>query len=84
MGRDDPMTNGDYARATALLDEAAEAWERFRESWGALGREMRSIDPFLYDRIDAYPGWDGSRDVGGGSSLQDWMDEVAERLGVKA
>jgi hypothetical protein len=42
----------------------------------ALGREVRRLDPWQYERVDAYPGWNGSRDVGGGQDVAGWLNEI--------
>ena len=72
----------DYTEATEAYDEAQEAWERFTDAMGTLGRSMRRIDPWLYERVDAYPGWDGHRDVGAGQDMSEWLEEIGKRIGA--
>lgn len=66
--------------ALAELEEAREAFAEFREHWQAVGRAMRSLDNWRWHRVEAYPGWDGLRDVGAGQDLEGWMTEVEEAL----
>jgi hypothetical protein len=58
------------------LDEAREHYEAFQEAMRALGREVRRLDEWQWDRVDAYPGWEGTRDVGGGVDMAGWLDEI--------
>ena len=85
MKAQDRETTADAAkteaeRALALLDEAREAYDAFKTTWSEVGRAMRSLNRFEYERVDAYPGWQGTRDAGAGTSLEGWMDEVEESL----
>jgi hypothetical protein len=66
--------------ARAHLDEAREHYEAFCEAMRALGREVRALDEWQWQRVDAYPGWDGSRDVGGGIDMLGWLAEIATFL----
>lgn len=43
-----------------------------------LGRDVRKLDSWMYERVDAYPSWNGSRDVGGGREMPEWLDEIEE------
>lgn len=75
------MARQDDAR-TALdsLEVAREAYERFQEAWHEVGRITRHLDDWQWHRVEAYPGWDGRRDVGAGVDMEGWMTEVQERL----
>lgn len=66
--------------ALASLDDARRAYERFVESWEEVGRYLRRTDTWLAHRVEAYPGWHGSRDQGAGQSMTEWMDEVRRAL----
>lgn len=68
--------------AVAALDEAIEAYERFQEAMRELDRFIYRIDPFLHSRVEAYPGWYGTRDMGGGQDMMEWLEEIGRRLGV--
>ena len=35
----------------------------------ALGREVRHLDGWQYQRVDAYRGWEDTRDVGAGVDI---------------
>jgi hypothetical protein len=72
------MTEADAEELREALDAAQEAYVAFTEAWGDVGRIVRRKNHWLYDRVDAYPGWLGERDVGAGKSMQEWMDEVEE------
>lgn len=73
------MANTETVKA---LDEARDAWETFREKMWTLGREVRKTEYSLHRRVEAYPGWDCTRDVGAGLSMDGWLDEIATVLGV--
>ncbi|MFO7533902.1 MAG: hypothetical protein R6W93_15710 [Candidatus Limnocylindrales bacterium] len=62
--------------ARTHLDEAREHYEAFQESMRALGEEVRHLDEWQWQRVDAYPGWHGTRDVGGGQDMAGWLDEI--------
>ena len=62
------------------LAEAREHYEAFQESMRALGREVRQLDEWQWQRVDAYPGWDGTRDVGAGVDMVGWLDEIERFL----
>jgi len=74
------------ARATEVdemrreLDEARAAYEEFQQHWSAVGRMLRTSSlpqaEWQYQRVDAYPSWEGTRDVGSGVDMLGWMDEV--------
>ena len=70
------MTTTTHNTARAHLEEAREHYEAFCESMRALGREVRKLDEWKYQRVDAYPGWEGSRDVGGGVDMAGGLDEM--------
>lgn len=81
------MNTADHGTATidadaALLElqAARDAFHEFVEHWSTAGRLVRRVRPWLYERVDAYPGWDGLRDVGAGRSIEEWMDEVSEAM----
>jgi hypothetical protein len=67
-------------RALAHLDEAKEAYLEFQRAWAEVGQDVRLLNLFQWDRVDAYPGWDGTRDVGAGRSMPEWMEEVERAL----
>jgi len=69
-------TTHDTEMARAHLEEAREHYEMFQESMRALGREVRRLDEWQYQRVDAYPGWEGTRDVGAGVDMAGWLDEI--------
>jgi hypothetical protein len=73
-------TTHDTEMARAHLDEAREHYEAFCEAMRALGREVRRLDEWQYQRVDAYPGWEGTRDVGAGVDMSGWLDEVEQFL----
>lgn len=60
------------AAETALdqLGVAREAYERFQEAWGEVGRLARGLNEMTWHRVDAYPGWSGTRDVGAGTDME--------------
>lgn len=62
------------------LDEAREAYVEFQEKWSLVGRMLRHQEDgrWLHNRVDAYPSWDGTRDVGCGQSFPEWMDEIQQ------
>jgi len=62
--------------ARAHLEEAREHYEAFQGSMRALGREVRRLDEWQYQRVDAYPSWEGTRDVGAGVDMTGWLDEI--------
>ena len=68
---DSEMREQIVQRAEAALG----AWEQFVAEWKALGEVIRRADPHLWRRVDAYPGWDGLRDVGAGQSFPEWIAE---------
>ena len=70
--------------ARTHLDEAREHYGAFQEAMRALGREVRKLDEWQYQRVDAYPGWNGSRDVGGGVDMSGWLDEIEAFLDGQA
>src|SRR3990167_426077 len=49
----------DYA--IEKLDQARKAYELFQEQWMPVGLEVRRLNRGLWERLDAYPGWDGNR-----------------------
>ena len=49
-------TTHDTESARAQLEEAREHYEAFCEAMRALGREVRRLDEWQYQRVDAYPG----------------------------
>ena len=69
-------TTHDTETARAHLDEAREHYEAFCESMRALAREVRRLDEWQYQRVDAHPGWEGTRDVGAGVDMTGWLDEI--------
>ena len=73
-----------YSAATEALDEATAAYEQFQQAMRTLGEQVRGIDPWLWGRVEAYPGWDGMRDVGAGQDMPGWLQEIADRLGAGA
>ena len=70
------MTDATTTKARDLLEEAREAYEAFQSALRELGREVRPLDPTMFARVDAYPGWDGNRDVGMGKSMGEWLDDI--------
>jgi N-dimethylarginine dimethylaminohydrolase len=52
------MTTTSYGteQARAHLEEARDHYEAFCESMRALGCEVRWLDEWQYQRVDAYPG----------------------------
>ena len=66
--------------ARAHLEAAREHYEAFCEAMHALGLEVRRLDEWQWQRVDAYPGWEGSRDVGGGVDMSGWLDEIERFL----
>ena len=77
------MTTETQLRIDSALDslaEAREAYDTFIAAWQNVGQDVRHINDWLYHRVDAYPGWNGSRDVGAGKGMTDWMTEVEESL----
>lgn len=40
---------------------------------------MRGLDEWQWQRVDAYPGWEGTRDVGAGVDIVGWLAEVEQR-----
>jgi len=73
----DPMTL-DMAREH--LEQARHAYEAFQVALCDLGRDIRHIDHLTWERVDAYPGWRGTRDVGAGSDMTGWLDEIGEAI----
>lgn len=73
-------TTADLEQARKFLDEAREAYETFQDAMRGLGYIVRDLDEWQYQRVDAYPGWTGSRDVGGGTDMMGWLDEIASFL----
>ena len=69
-------TSHDTETARAHLEEAREHHEAFCESMRALGHEVRRLDEWQWHRVDAYPGWEGTRDVGAGVGMTGWLDEI--------
>lgn len=70
----------DAQDALDTLEEAKEAYEKFQEAWRQVGSAVRRIDDLQWNRVDAYPGWNGTRDVGAGVDMAGWMAEVEETL----
>jgi hypothetical protein len=77
------MTTTDTTTARDLLDAAREHYEASQEAMQALGREVRRLDEWQWQRVDAYPGWEGARDVGAGASMNGWLDEIERFLDGK-
>lgn len=75
-----PSPSPDAEAAIVELQAARDAFREFVEHWSAAGRLVRRVRPWLYERVDAYPGWDGLRDVGAGRDIESWMDEVDEAM----
>lgn len=75
-----PTTTHDNEQARAHLEQAREHYEAFCESMQALGHEVRRLDEWQYQRVDAYPGWDGTRDVGAGVDMAGRLDEIERFL----
>jgi hypothetical protein len=73
-------TTHDTATAREHLEQAREHYEAFQEAMRALGREVRRLDEWQYQRVDAYPGWNGTRDVGAGVAMSGWLDEIERFL----
>jgi hypothetical protein len=74
------MTTTTHNTARAHLEEAREHYEAFCDAMRALGREVRRLDEWQYQRVDAYPGWAGTRDVGAGVDMAGWLDEIERFL----
>ena len=72
--------SGPAALALELLGEASEAYEEFAAKWGRVGALVREMNEWQYQRVDAYPGWEGTRDVGAGMDMEAWMQEVLDFL----
>lgn len=66
----------DTETARVHLGEAREYYLAFCDAMRALGREVRTLDEWQWQRVDAYPGWEGTRDVGGGVDMGGWLDEI--------
>ena len=73
-------TTHDTETARDLLEESREHYEAFCDAMRALGREVRRLDEWQYQRVDAYPGWEGTRDVGAGVDMTGWLDEIERFL----
>lgn len=74
------IRSDDAAEALELLNEAREAYEEFAAKWSAVGESVRRLNDWQYQRVDAYPGWSGTRDVGAGVDMFGWMEEVEHFL----
>ena len=70
----------DTEMARAHLEEAREHYQAFQEAMSALGHEVRQLDAWQWQRVDAYPGWEGTRDVGAGVDMTGWLHEVERFL----
>ena len=66
--------------AHAHLEEARDHYEAFQGAMRDLGDEVRRLDEWQYQRVDAYPGWEGTRDVGAGVDMAGWLDEIEQFL----
>lgn len=78
MSNQDP-TQFQIDELEQAVTDAREAYAEFVEKWQFVGRLVRGTGPygrFLDNRVEAYPSWDGSRDVGNGQSFPEWFDEV--------
>jgi len=73
-------TDRDTEMARAHLEEAREHYEAFQDAMRTLGREVRRLDEWQWHRVDAYPGWEGARDVGAGVDMTGWLDEIERFL----
>ena len=73
-------TDRDTEMARAHLEEAREHYQAFCASMSALGHEVRQLDEWQWQRVDAYPGWEGTRDVGAGVDMTGWLDEIERFL----
>lgn len=67
-------------RARESLREAREALEALQFHMRELGEWVRQIDPGEYERVDAYPGWNVTRDMGCGTDLEGWLTEIEESI----
>lgn len=67
---------GRTGSARAHLTEARTHCEAFCASMRALGHEVLQLDEWQWQRVDGYPGWQGSRDVGAGIGMTGWLDEI--------
>jgi len=68
------------SEAIDLVNEARGAYQQFQAAWQGVGVKVRNLNEWQYHRVDAYPGWNGTRDVGAGKAMEQWMDEVEESL----
>lgn len=66
--------------AKADIELAREAYQAFQEAWANVGRTVKPLDLQTWYRVDAYPGWNGTRDVGAGTNMLGWMEEVEATL----
>lgn len=74
----------DIDQAQRLLQEAREHYQAFQEALQGVGWIIQDIDEWLYHRVDAYPGWHGTRDAGAGQDMLGWMDEIDRYLAGEA
>jgi hypothetical protein len=68
------------SEAREQLENARDAYSSFQDAMSRLGDEVRRLDDWMYQRVDAYPGWTGNRDVGSGRGMTDWLQEIDEFL----
>ena len=48
----------DTEMARAHLEEARDHYQAFQAAMSALGHDVRQLDEWQYQRVDAYPGWE--------------------------
>ena len=80
LRKDETMNTN--ANAVEALDATSAAYEAFQEALASLGQALHDEDPSMWARFDAYPGWDGTRDVGAGQDMLGWLREVSDSLGA--
>lgn len=83
MGLDRVATREIAEDASEKIEEAIAAYYEFQDRMRECGVLVRSLGDrgrFLYDRVDAYPGWSGTRDAGAGVDMMGWLTEIEETL----
>lgn len=69
----------DHSVVMEKLAEAAELLEKFQSLMNEDVRPyFRKNIEHMYHRVDAYPGWDFNRDMGGGETQVEWLEEITD------
>lgn len=66
--------------ALEAIQDARSAYKAFQDAWHDVSDIVFKENRLLWHRVDAYPGWNGTRDMGAGKDMLSWMDEVEESL----